>query len=313
MTPTDMPATGPGQEATLKDTLSRVDSRRSFILLALGALTGLGIAGFGLFTAAGTASKVVPPEDVALVNQRPILQSDFIAQLESLYSVPISQATKEQKTQVLNDMIKEELLVQRATELDFAGTDPDVRAAMVAGVEQQVAANVTAATPKDEVLRAYYDKHRDVYVTDGSMTAVDLVIPNDPEGRAIAKAKAAAAAIRAGGAARAVELAAPHGLVSSKKLNGQEFNFAAKIHLGPSLYEKAAALKNGQVSEPIVEGNEVHVIAMIENDPSLPLSFEDARERATADYKREEIARVQNAQVKFLRSKAQILIQPEYR
>jgi parvulin-like peptidyl-prolyl isomerase len=305
-------ATGVGQHASLKDTLSRVDSRRSFILLALGAVVGLGIAGFGLFTAAGTSSKVVPPENVASVNQRPILQSDYIAQLESLYSVPISQATREQKLQVLNDMIKEELLVQRAQELDFAGTDPDVRAAMVAGVEQQVAANVTAATPKDDVLRAYYDKHKADYTTDGSMTAFDLVIPATAEG-ATSKAEAAARAIRAAGAAKAVEVGAQHGLKDSKKLNGEEFNFAAKIHLGPSLYDVAARLKPGEVSAPVRSGDDIHVIAMLQNDPSLQLDFEQAKERVTADYKREETARVQNAQVKFLRSKAQVLIQPEFK
>jgi len=206
-------------------------------------------------------------------------------------------------------MIKEELLVQRAMALDFEGTDPDVRAAMVAGVEQQVAANVTAAEPNDTVLKAFYEAHKPDYVTDGSMTAIDLIAP----AAQIDKAQAAAKAIRAGGVANAIAIAAPFGLVNSKKLNGEEFNFAAKIHLGPHLYNTIEYLRSGQVSDPIVDGADVHVVAMVKNDASLQLDFPAARERVMADYKRQEIARVQTAQVKFLRSKAQVLIQPEFK
>ena len=306
---TAAPESNSGQAPSLRETLSTVDPRRSFILLALGAIVGLGIAGFGLFKSGGTTSTVVPPENVATVNQRPILQSDFIAQLESLYSIPIAQATKEQKLQILNDMIKEELLVQRAVELDFAGTDPDVRAAMVSGVEQQVAANITASQPADDVLMAFYEKHKADYVSDGSMIAVDLTAP----AAELAKAEAAARAIRAGGAANAIAIAAPFGLKSSGKLNGEEFNFAAKIHLGAALYDRAEKLKNGEVSEPVVEGAQVHVLAMIKNDASLQLDFAAAKERVTADYKRVEVARVEEAQVKFLRTKAQVLVQPEFK
>jgi len=63
--------------------LSKPHVRRSMVLLALGALLGLAIAGYGLFTAKGTRSRSVPPEDLALVNNRPILRSDFMAQVQS--------------------------------------------------------------------------------------------------------------------------------------------------------------------------------------------------------------------------------------
>ncbi len=62
---------------------SAVSTMRAMILCACGALLGLGIAGYGLFTASGTSTRHVPPENVAMVNQRPILRSDFITQLES--------------------------------------------------------------------------------------------------------------------------------------------------------------------------------------------------------------------------------------
>src|SRR5580700_2214065 len=105
-----------------------VNSTRAFLFLGIGTIIGLGIAGYGLFTAKGTVTRVVPPENVALINQRPILRSDFIAQTESLYTMPFGETTPEQRLKVLQDMIREELFVQRGVELDFAGNDPDTRA-----------------------------------------------------------------------------------------------------------------------------------------------------------------------------------------
>ena len=59
-----------------------MNPRRSLILFAIGAALGLTIAGFGLFTAAGTKISGVPAEDVALINGRHILRSDFITQVQ---------------------------------------------------------------------------------------------------------------------------------------------------------------------------------------------------------------------------------------
>ena len=98
------------------------------------------------------------------------------------------------------------------------------------------------------------------------------------------------------------------------KLNSSPFSLPLDfIPNGAALYAESQKLKDGQVSEPLTEADGVHVLAMVSNDPSLQLDFPSARDRVMADYKREEIARVQTAQVKFLRSKAQILLQPEYR
>src|ERR1700686_1168709 len=133
------------------------------ILLAGGALIGLAIAGYGLFTAKGTRSRGVPPEAVALVNQRQILRSDFMTQTQSQFVLPFAQTTREQRHMVLEDMINEELAVQRGLEIDLPSYDPDVRNALVAGVELEVTADVLARQPTPEEMHAYYDEHRDRY------------------------------------------------------------------------------------------------------------------------------------------------------
>ena len=76
-------------------------ARNATALMAVGAALGILIAGYGLFTAKGTVTHQVPAEDAALVNQRPILLSDFVAQAESTYAVPFDQITASQRKAIL--------------------------------------------------------------------------------------------------------------------------------------------------------------------------------------------------------------------
>src|SRR5271155_2950543 len=124
------------------------------VLLASGALIGLAIAGYGLFTAKGTRSRSVPPEAIALVNQRQILRSDFMTQTQTEFTSPFAQTSHEQREKVLEDMINEELMVQRGLEIDLPSYDPDVRNALLAGVELEVTADVLAQQPTTAELRA---------------------------------------------------------------------------------------------------------------------------------------------------------------
>src|SRR5579864_4403053 len=63
--------------------ISRVNPRRSLILYSAGAIMGLIIAGFGLFTAAGTKISGVPTEEVELINGRHSQRSRFHAHAQS--------------------------------------------------------------------------------------------------------------------------------------------------------------------------------------------------------------------------------------
>lgn len=295
--------------------MARVNPRRSLILFAAGAIVGLVIAGIGLFTAAGTRVSGVPAEDVALINGRHILRSDFIAQTQVETTLPFDQTTKEQRLKVLNEMVDEELLVQRGLETDLAASDPDVRAAEVAGVQLQVDADVLAEQPSDEQLQAYFTAHKDKYSAEGIMALRDLIFRPDealsPE-QAAAKAKEAADAFRKG--RDSDDVAATFGLKDSGKLErGDLFDFAVKIKLSPALYAAAEALSTRQAAGPIVEAGNVHLILMEKHEAGSVRSFAQARDAVMQDYKKEEQTRVENANLKYLKGKADIRLAPEYR
>jgi parvulin-like peptidyl-prolyl isomerase len=285
--------------------ISRVNSRRALALMAAGALVGLFLAGLALFTAKGTSTLIVPPEDVALVNQQPIARSDYMGQLRTLYDVDPAHATPAQRRKVLDDMIREELFVQRAKELDVASADIDVRNAMVNAVEQQAAADAITAIPSDAKLHDYYVAHQEKYSSDGMMTVRDLVFA-DP-----AAAARAAQAMKAG--------ASPDAAVKqfqgkdSGKVSGEEFYFAAKIHLGDALFAIARVLPNGGVSAPVTQPDGTHVLVVAGNTAPVPLDFAAARERVLEDYRRDAAVGLQAGDETFLRKRANILIAKDVR
>ena len=292
---------------------SQVSTTRSLTLFAVGALLGLAIAGYSLFTAKGTSTRIVPPESIATVNQRPILRSDFITQLENETGGTFDNSTRQNQLKVLDDMIREELLVQRSLELDFAETDQEARNALVSVVTQQILAEVTTSQPTQERLREYYEKRKSSYATEGTLTVRNVVLPKTagvtPE-QTMTKARAVAEELRSNTAVDRVMQR--HGLTEGTQ-RGEDFYFAAKIHLGEALFEKVKVLDAGTVSEPFVAEDGVHLVKVIANVKPVPLTFERARQQVFTDYTNDEQARAMQATIKFLRGRSKILIADDYK
>jgi len=280
--------------------MGRVSTARSLALMAFAALIGLILAGYALFTAHSTTTFFVPGEDVALVNQQPITRADYYTQIQTDYGVDFPNASREQREKVLSDMMREELFVQRGKELDVAETDPDVRTAMVNAVEQMAAADVMTAQPDQSRLLAYYNAHTDRYAEEGIMTVQDLVFTKALD------ANQAIAAIRAGSPMDAT-LARFNGR-DSGKVNGEDFYFAAKIHLGDKLFELARSLSTGGIGGPISLADGFHILVMARNTPPKPRDFRTVQPQVLDDYRNEEIKRIMVQYNAFLKKRANVLI-----
>jgi parvulin-like peptidyl-prolyl isomerase len=299
---------------------SKSSNRRSMIFLAGGALIGLAIAGYGLFTSKGTRSSGVPAEALALVNQRQILRSDFMNQTETQYSLPFAQTSRQQRKKILNDMIDEELMVQRGLEIDLPSYDPDVRNALVAGVELEVTAEVVAQQPTSDELRVYYEAHRSRYSSDGIMQLRDLVLRVDasrPASVAHVLANKAAAEFRAGqsldGTIKRYGLVDSGRFMSSGQTDlGDIFEFAVRAKVDDALYDALAPLRDGEISEPVAEGDGIHLIAMIKRRFPVSQTFDQASNRVWADVKRDAESNVRAANLAYLHGRADIVVAPDY-
>ena len=285
---------------------TRVTNARSFVLMTLGALIGLFLAGYSLFTARGVSSLSVPAEDVALVNQQPISRSDYLILLQTLYGVDLSHATREQRQKVLNDMIREELFVQRGKELDLASSDPEVRSALVNAVELEISEDAITSQPNEATLRDYYTTHPDRYVSEGIMNVRDWVFPAGDGGLAAAEAALKSPVVPP------ETLARLHARESGKT-QGDEFYFAAKIHLGDRLFAAARDLSDGGASAPIQLSDGVHVLYMVSNRRPVPFDFAKARPQVLNDYRNHAIEQLKAGDESFLRKRANLRIADDLR
>lgn len=285
--------------------------RSALLLWGAGALIGLSAAGYALFTAKGTATSSVAPEYIAIVNQRPLYVSDYIYQLKTELDVSPEQATAEQRRKVLDEMIREELFVQRGLELDEPEIDPDVRNALVAAVQAQVTLDASSQIPTEAELMAFYQQHLEHYSSIGYLTLVDLVPANESPGGPDSLTRAAAA-LRQGQPLESVK--AQFRLKESGKASGEQVYFAAKLHLGDRLFAVASSLSNGQVSDPVPDADgTAHLLYMLNNNPPRPRTFALARDEVYSDYRQELQRRIADSEFKYLRDKADIRLNQAYR
>ena len=291
---------GAGSDRTVKAVVPpRMDTRtrRSLILCAAAAAVGLLIAGYGLFTAPGTRFSGIPSEDAAVVNGVPVLRADLIQQLSALYGVDLSRSTPEQRRKVLDDLIREEIYVQRGVEMGLPNDEVEVRQALVAATESKVAQDAMTTRPSEQELSDWYSGHRSKYATEGVMLLHDWLLPKGND------ARRAMAVLRAGG------LPQTAGLTTSGRVDdGEEFYFAAKIHLGDRLFAVAERLSDGQVSDPFEASDGRHILQMVRNRKPVGIPFDQVRDRVLQDFLADKVARLQAGNERFLRKRADVRI-----
>ncbi|NKJ42189.1 peptidylprolyl isomerase [Novosphingobium sp. SG720] len=293
---TNQIASPDGPRAWTRD-LDKPMARRSLLLAAAGALIGLGIAGYGLFTAQGTRTASVPAEDAALVNNVPVLRADLIAQTTALHGIPYAQASQAQRKAVLDGMIREELYVQRGIEMGLANDDIDVRQALVQATEGQIAQDAATAKPAEDELRHWYDTHRTQYASEGMMTLHEWLAPRG------ADAARLVASLRAGATPASLGLR-----TTGRVDDGEEFYFAAEEHLGKPLFAIARTMADGAVSDPQPAPDGMHILQMVRNRRPVPTAYDAVRDQVLRDFIADKVARLQDGNNRFLRKRADIKI-----
>ncbi|HEY7930415.1 MAG TPA: peptidylprolyl isomerase [Steroidobacteraceae bacterium] len=291
-------------------------AQRRVALPLVGMISGLIVAGVGLFHPAARELTQVPPGYVALVNQQGVLMSDFISQTATETEEPFTQTTAAQRAHVLHEMIDKELLVQRALALNLPETTEEVRTTMADAVDAQAAAPEQAVQPTDAQLLAYYNAHRERYSSQGTMTVLNLVLhvggyQNADQTVAQAQADAVEAVYQLRSGAAVSYVMEHFGLAdASPQYDSQQLDFAAKLHLGAQLYQVATMLSSGEVSDPIVQNDGVHVLVMQQRQPAAVEDFPSARAQVYNDYRIAVTDQAAKQNLQFLRSQAQILLAP---
>jgi hypothetical protein len=258
-------------------------------LLTAGAAIGLALATFGLLERP-TDPRLLAPDAAAQVGGRTIRRIDYervLAGVEGDLRNPLDESDRRR---VLDRMIDEELLVQRALELGLAAIDRRVRGELTAGLMDSIVGEADADEASPREVARHFEENIDFFTRPGRLHAQTIFFSARNDGRR-QDGSAAERATRAGGLLRAGENASEvesrlGDLQISPIPNGMLPPSKVRDYVGPIILQSLAELAVGEWSEPIESGGGVYLARVIDREPPIIPAFEEVEGLVRQDLRR---------------------------
>jgi hypothetical protein len=290
----------PSEEDPTADSTRAATARPAWLLL-IGAAAGLALSAFGLLeridprTASG-----LPPEAVARVGDRVIRRVDYervLAGVEGDLRGPVDEAMQRR---ILDRMIDEELLVQRAIGLGLAAIDRRVRGELTSGLIDSIVSEADSEEPTAEEIEDHFAANRDFFTRPGRLRARTLFFSNrsskhpargddtgsgDSVAGALARAQEAHARLATGERPSEVEggLADPR---VSPLPNVLLPPAKVRDYVGPTLLEAIESAEVGSWSEPIAGATGFHLVLLTEREEASVPPLAEIEDLVREDLKR---------------------------
>ena len=218
-----------------------------------------------------------PADTIVLVNQQPVTETALrvARQRSGMLTADISTQGRDQ--QLLQRLIDDELILQRAEELGILQADPGIRKLLARSAIETVVSKSQALPVTESELVAFYDNHQAVFqqpqrITLQSAQFDDVETANTTRNAVIAGQSLKKAASIAGAQILPIPLSPlpKHSLIR---------------YLGASLTDLALTLSTMEVSQPIIRGDSVYLLQVFENQPTTLMPLEQVRETAMTELK----------------------------
>ncbi len=257
-------------------------------LLGLGATLGLATAMVGILEPGPAANALLPDDAVATINGEPLSREIFERAVGSLAADSRNPLGAPERQRVLERLIDEELLVQRARELGLDRHEGRVRALLVRALIDSILADAEADTPDDAAVQTFYEENRDYFASTARIAVETHRIGQRAGENADAtrqRAMEATRRLRAGESATLVDAAVadpqiaaiPTGLLPAAKL---------RQDLGPTPTQQALRLAVGDVSDPVESGGSWWVVRMLEREPGEIPPLAEVEDQIRAEMRR---------------------------
>jgi parvulin-like peptidyl-prolyl isomerase len=287
-------------------------SKRTQIVLAAGMIVGLALA-LSSILEPGSSSRGPLAEGVAaVVNGREISQASLESAVRSLAADSNNTIGQAERRHVLDRLIEEELLVQRAVELDLDVKDKSIRNRLVSAMIETIVTGVDQQQFSHEEVEAFFLKNQDFFSGTGRMWIRSLRFAasddrSDPE--ALASAREASARLRQGESIEAVAeelgaspgLSMPEGLLPPAKV---------REYLGPTPTQAALGLNAGEVSDPVRVASAYFVLQMVARTPTSSPSLSAVEPQVRAEMRKRAGDEQLKAYLNMLRNRAEIRLPP---
>jgi parvulin-like peptidyl-prolyl isomerase len=278
----------------------------SNILLGVGVAVGLVLAAFGAL-----APVIEAPETgvVARVNGKSVRAEDLAFALER--SGKAESATREQRLEILNQLIDQELLIQRGVAIGLLEVDHTVRKTIAMAMIDAVVAEVLAKEPAEEELRAFYQSHLAVFTTPPRAYVQQLFCSGDHDwGSAYSRAEHAREALARGASFQ--EVRAQYGDEDNALIpEGLTPLPVLRRLLGPTLSDAMLTMEAGEISTVLSMATGYSVLRLVDRQAEQASPYETARQEVRAEYLRRKRDEALQHYLDHLRQEATIILSPK--
>ncbi len=225
---------------------------------------------------------------LAWVNQQAITAEQLAFVAQRLSSTGADSLSEQQRQAILELLVDEELLLQRAQTLGMYSADPGIRKALAHAVIDRVEADFIAMPVDERQLREFYSQHQAVFTRPMRMAVQALRFSNIQDAQRVLVA---------------VKKGADFSSSSNNANNGNGSNVAdgtllshlpstplpihmLRRYLGATLTDVALQLAQGEVSDPIQRPDGVYLLRARVVQPEKVQAFVGVREQVKSEYRR---------------------------
>ena len=250
------------------------------ILLVLGVFVGISLA---IFSSIQDTNFEVDKNWVARVGDIEISREKYLLQLEGLNLDKRVPLKEEDRVFVLERMIEEELLIQRAKDLGMFSTNTMIRGAIVQQMINMIISENSLDIVSTSQLKEFYEANKGFF-TSADRLRLKQIYFSDEKGGALERAQNAYLYLVQGNNLDVIDsksdesaLEVPNTLMTLSKV---------REYIGPSLMQIAKMLKPGEFTSPKKVIGGYKIIVLLERRDASPPDFKEIRDRVKSEYQK---------------------------
>jgi hypothetical protein len=282
-------------------------NNRAQWLLLLGAAIGLLLASSGLLNNSDTNNSTA----IATVNTKIISKEDYLHYLTLLAKDKRNPLTSADHRHILNRMLEEKLLIERAVDLGLVESDSNVRTTIINAMIQTVIAEISNNAVSDSELAEFYRDNEHYFSAPARIQLQRISFSNNDPKQAQQQAETARQRLLNGasykqirrefGSSNMVEV--PNALLPPIKL---------QQYLGPTLTAQALTMKPGEISAPLADENGYSLLLLIAQQPADPKPLAEIYDLVSNEYRRRAADKALQDYLQQLRLQADINIDEDF-
>ena len=249
------------------------------IFLLCGLVLGIGLASISLVK---ETNFELEEEWIAKIENTKISKARFNLQIQAFSSDKRSPLSQEDRDFVLERMIEEELLIQRAKDLGLLSTNTMVRGTIVQQMINSIISGNNIVDIKENDLRNFYNDNKSFFTSADRLRVRQLYFSDSDKNKASEKAEEVFLYLLEGGdftsASKMSDSSAmklPDTLITLGKL---------REYLGPSLTKVAQNMKPGEFTDPKRVINGYKILFLIDRvDAPIP-EFSSIKDQVRSEF-----------------------------